>query len=203
MAVLEELRSIDCLTLFSTHYHVLIEQYKNAPGIALYHMTSREEDVLPFASPSAISPTHSSKAASALLRDVTFLYKFKAGVSSKSFGLNVARMAGVRDEVVREAAEVAAMMERVVKPPDEGLAAGQQDAGGLKEGEQVRAKVKGKKGKKGRKEKLPPGWTVEQAAALRKVLRMLNIADAYEANMATANQPAAGADAGAGAGAAQ
>ena len=200
MAVLEELQSIDCLTLFSTHCHVLINSYKEAPGIALYHMTSREEDVLPFASSTATSPSHSSQAATALLKDVTFLYKFEAGVSPKSFGLNVARMAGVKAEVLTEAAHMAALCERrMVIQLNRDKAAGQQKADIVKEGGQEKAEEKAEakakvKGRKGKREKLPPGWTAEQAAALRKVLRGLNIADAYEAGLKAADQPAAGAE---------
>ena len=133
MAVVDELRRIDCLALFSTHYHMLISEYANQPGVALYHMTSKEEDTLSTVASSpkaATSPTSAaSKAASALLRDVTFLYKFQAGVCSKSFGLNVARMAGVPDGVVREAAEVSATFERrLMRSHGRGMAA---QAGGV------------------------------------------------------------------------
>ena len=138
MAVVDELRRIDCLSLFSTHYHVLISEYANQPTVALYHMTSKEENST-FA-PDATSPTAASKAASALLRDVTFLYRFQAGVCSRSFGLNVARMAGVPAAVVGEAAEVSAVFERRLMKSH-----GRREAAGKEGGGQKKSEGKGKK----------------------------------------------------------
>ena len=180
ISVVEELRRMDCLSLFSTHYHMLIDEYTDQPGVALYHMTNKEEDALPFAA-STMSPTHSSKAASALLKDVTFLYKFCAGVSSKSFGLNVARMAGVMDEVVREAAEVSAMFERrLMKSHGQGRAAKRMN------GDEVKGSVHCGKKAETRGVGTGTGWTAEQTAVLRRALMALNLADAHEQKLGIA-----------------
>ena len=169
ITVVDELRRLDCLSLFSTHYHMLVSEYEHQPGVALFHMTSTAEEPLPLVP----SPTHSSKAASALLRDVTFLYKFRAGVCSKSFGLNVARMAGVRDEVVHEAAEVSAIFERrLMRSHGRGRKAlGQADEvnGGEASGAQQAGKGRGKRSAKDRE-------LLKATATLRAALSRLDLA---------------------------
>lgn len=65
--------SIKCRTLFSTHYHVLAEEFEGSPKVSMFTMDY-------------------------ILGEngrVNFLYKFVHGVCSKSFGMNVARMAGI------------------------------------------------------------------------------------------------------------
>lgn len=32
---------IDCMVLFATHYHMLIDEFKDDPRVAMYHMVSR------------------------------------------------------------------------------------------------------------------------------------------------------------------
>ena len=194
ITVVDELRRMDCLTLFSTHYHMLISRYTNQPGVALFHMTSREEDTVPFTT----SPTHSpssSKAASALLRDVTFLYKFAAGVCSKSFGLNVARMAGIPEDVVREAAEVSAMFERRMNKSQQrkrgkvgwvSVSEDKKEGGASSELDKVKAKAKAKAERREAIERTKKLWTPEETALLKKALMRLNIANAYEAKMKAA-----------------
>lgn len=65
---------LKCRTLFSTHYHMLLDEFKDYPGVQNYHM--------------AYKANESGD-------QVIFLYKFVKGECPKSFGLNVARMAGV------------------------------------------------------------------------------------------------------------
>jgi len=83
--------SVDCLALFSTHYHMLIDEFKDDPLIAMYHMACRVE---PGAS------------------DVTFLYKFIKGVAIKSYGSNVAMAAGLPQSIVRRAEQMSERFEQ-------------------------------------------------------------------------------------------
>ncbi|KAJ3091283.1 DNA mismatch repair protein msh6 [Quaeritorhiza haematococci] len=80
------LTQIRCLGLFSTHYGMLTEEYKNNPLVQNMHMSFfSDED----------------------RREVTFLYKLVRGVCPKSYGMNVASMAGVPMEIVDHADSVA------------------------------------------------------------------------------------------------
>lgn len=51
-------------------------------------------------------------------RDVTFLHKLTPGICEKSFGMNVARMAGIPSEIVKRATEVAKEFEISHKKKD-------------------------------------------------------------------------------------
>ena len=81
-AVLKYLvKRVKCLTLFSTHYHMLLNDFRNTKKVAFYHMACKQEG------------NHR----------VTFLYKFIKGECPQSFGLNVAKMSGLHDEVIKNA----------------------------------------------------------------------------------------------------
>lgn len=70
---------VHCRSLFTTHYHMLVEDFKSIPHqVGLYHMQSAYEE--------------SSDR-------VKFLYKFVPGVAPQSFGIYVAKMAGINVRV--------------------------------------------------------------------------------------------------------
>lgn len=73
---------IQCRSLFSTHYHMLLDDYRTYPGVALYHMALRADE-------------HEEK--------VLFLYRFERGECSNSFGMNIAKMAGLDRKIVMRA----------------------------------------------------------------------------------------------------
>jgi DNA mismatch repair protein MSH6 len=78
-AVLKYLvKHIKCMTLFSTHYHMLLNDFRNTKRVGCYHMASVQESKF----------------------KVTFLYKFIKGECPQSFGLNVARMARLPESVI-------------------------------------------------------------------------------------------------------
>lgn len=94
-AVIEFLcRQTRCLTLFSTHYHMLMEEYANDKDIAMYHMAC------------VLSPNNN---------DVTFLYKFRQGTCPKSHGMNVARLAGLPESVVTTAGTMSNSFEKTLE----------------------------------------------------------------------------------------
>ena len=88
-AVLKDLaENIGCLCFFATHFHLLLEDFKLFKTVIMYYMDSEFfEDEL-----------------------VRFLYKFKKGSVGNSFGLSVARFAGLPLSVVEKARKRAADM---------------------------------------------------------------------------------------------
>lgn len=91
-AVLKHLaETTKCRGLFATHYHNLTEEF------------SRHEEVTNFHMACCVEPGR---------RDVVFLYKLQPGVCSKSYGMNVASMAGVPASVIEVAESKAEEFER-------------------------------------------------------------------------------------------
>lgn len=86
-----------CLTMFATHYHSLLEDWKDDESICLCHMKCMvEED----------SSGHEVNKS-----NITFLYTLGAGPCPKSFGINVARLADLPDDVLRRAKNISATFE--------------------------------------------------------------------------------------------
>ena len=77
--------NIKCRTLFTTHYHDIIDWCKNQNGIDLFFMDSNVDDKS---------------------KDITFLYKFKRGICPESFGISVAKLAGLPEEIISLAREI-------------------------------------------------------------------------------------------------
>jgi len=75
-------------TLFATHYHELNELEEKSEHVVNYHVTTKEVG-----------------------KKVIFLRKLKKGGSEHSFGLHVARMAGVPTKVVRRAEKILEQLE--------------------------------------------------------------------------------------------
>ena len=85
-AVAETLaQEIKAKTLFTTHYHELAQLAQEIPGIANARLAVREEQ-----------------------DDVTFLYKVVPGAAQKSYGLYVAKLAGLPPHVVQRAKDLLA-----------------------------------------------------------------------------------------------
>jgi DNA mismatch repair protein MutS len=75
-------------TLFATHYHQLTDLDRDHPRVVNYHLTARE---------------HAG--------GIVFLRKLLPGSTDKSYGIQVAKLAGVPQAVVDRAAEVLAAIE--------------------------------------------------------------------------------------------
>lgn len=90
LAVLRRLAETKTKTLFTTHYHMLIEDIKKIKGVTLVHMDSIIDQNT---------------------KNVIFLYKLKKGECPKSYGINVARMAGLPSGVLGVAERVARVVE--------------------------------------------------------------------------------------------
>ncbi|XP_054841722.1 DNA mismatch repair protein Msh6 isoform X2 [Eublepharis macularius] len=86
-AVVKELsESIKCRTMFSTHYHSLVEDYFHSPSVQLGHMACMVEN-------ETDDPSQET---------ITFLYKFIKGACPKSYGFNAARLADIPEEIIRK-----------------------------------------------------------------------------------------------------
>lgn len=83
-------------TVFSTHYHQLIDAYKSNNSITLGHMSCIVED---------------EKGD----EDVTFLYKFALGACPKSYGFNAARLAGLPKKILEKGSIVSKNIEAEIK----------------------------------------------------------------------------------------
>ncbi len=79
---------VACRALFATHYHELAQLAGKLPGLRNYNVVVREwQD------------------------EIVFLHKIAAGSADKSYGIHVARLAGVPEEVLGRAKEVLAELE--------------------------------------------------------------------------------------------
>jgi DNA mismatch repair protein MutS len=79
---------VGCRTLFATHYHELAQLADKLPGMRNYNVQVREwQD------------------------EILFLHKIAPGSADKSYGIHVARLAGVPEEVLGRAREVLAELE--------------------------------------------------------------------------------------------
>ncbi|XP_041469199.1 DNA mismatch repair protein Msh6-like [Lytechinus variegatus] len=88
-AVVKELSEVvGCRTLFSTHYHSLVEDFSHDPNIRLGHMACMVENE------NEEDPSQET---------ITFLYKFVGGACPKSYGFNAARLADIPDEIIQVA----------------------------------------------------------------------------------------------------
>ncbi|RHY21767.1 hypothetical protein DYB32_009714 [Aphanomyces invadans] len=81
--------------MFATHYHSLVEEYLDHPKVSLGHMNCM------------VDPTNEHK--------VVFLYKLADGICPKSYGLNVAKLADLPQEVIDVAAAKSQQFEQVLQ----------------------------------------------------------------------------------------
>ena len=88
-AVAEHLHErIRCRAIFATHYHELTTLADNSPGLANYSVSAREHG-----------------------GDIVFLHRLTKGAVNRSFGIAVAKLAGLPDGVVARARELLLTLE--------------------------------------------------------------------------------------------
>ncbi|KAG5872856.1 hypothetical protein JTB14_002909 [Gonioctena quinquepunctata] len=88
-AYVKKLTKMKCRTTFSTHYHSLVDSFIGLPEVQLGHMACMVEN--------DDDPTQES---------VTFLYKMAEGTCPKSYGFNVAKLAGLNKSIIVRARQV-------------------------------------------------------------------------------------------------
>ena len=76
-------------TLFATHYHELTKMAEIQPGVKNYRMTIQESG-----------------------KEIIFLRKVQPGAADKSYGIEVARLAGMPRDVLRRAAGILDKLEK-------------------------------------------------------------------------------------------
>ncbi len=89
-AIVEHLHdAIGCRTLFATHYHELVDLEKTKPGLRNANAAVRESD-----------------------GEIVFLHRIAPGGADQSYGIHVARLAGVPASILDRAREILAFLER-------------------------------------------------------------------------------------------
>mmetsp|Transcript_5753 Transcript_5753/g.12165 ORF Transcript_5753/g.12165 Transcript_5753/m.12165 type:complete len:669 (-) Transcript_5753:642-2648(-) len=83
-----------CVTMFATHYHSLLDDWRSNKDVRLGHM----ECICSDDSGEAISNEKGNKNMND--HDITFLYTLGEGACPRSFGINVARLAGIPYDVL-------------------------------------------------------------------------------------------------------
>ena len=90
-AITEHLHDrIGCRALFATHYHELVDLAVDRPGIRNLTVSVAEQD-----------------------DTVVFLHRIVDGAATRSYGIHVARLAGVPEPVIQRAREVLATLEQL------------------------------------------------------------------------------------------
>uniref|UniRef100_A0A7S3A7M2 DNA mismatch repair protein n=1 Tax=Rhodosorus marinus TaxID=101924 RepID=A0A7S3A7M2_9RHOD len=102
-AVVDEILTRACRTLFSTHYQFLTKEFAKHPEAAVYEMAAKVDEER---------------------KDVTFLYKFSPGVAPFSRGIHCARMANIPSTVADAADECARTFEDTVNRRIQSVAEG-------------------------------------------------------------------------------
>jgi DNA mismatch repair protein MutS len=88
--------AIGCRALFATHYHELTALAESSRHVANYSVSAREQD-----------------------DDVVFLHRLVRGAASRSYGVAVAKLAGLPESVLARARAVLATLERGERAPAE------------------------------------------------------------------------------------
>lgn len=105
-----------CVTMSVTHYPVLASLTKEFPGkVSAHYMDYHEEkEDTRMENQDADSDKRNGENSDFRHRStkITFLYKLTRGVASTSYGLNVARLAGIPSEVISHAGEKASILEK-------------------------------------------------------------------------------------------
>lgn len=98
-AILEYVnKNIKCKTLFSTHYHELTSLEHQISTIKNVHVSAKEEN-----------------------GDITFLHKIENGAIDKSYGIHVAKLAGMPEELIKRASEILKHYETKENKKDENI----------------------------------------------------------------------------------
>ena len=100
-------KKIGAKTLFATHYHELVTLEDEFPGIVNYNIAAKKRG-----------------------DNIIFLRKIVRGSTDDSYGIEVAKLAGVPNEVIKRAKEILAVVERTsksLKTSDENTYVGKEE----------------------------------------------------------------------------
>ena len=85
-------KKIGAKTLFATHYHELVTLEEEFPGVVNYNIAAKKRG-----------------------DNITFLRKIIRGSTDDSYGIEVAKLAGIPNEVIKRAKEILAVVERTAQ----------------------------------------------------------------------------------------
>lgn len=97
-SVVDHLARRQCRTLFSTHYHSLVNDLSTHPQVKLGHMACMVENDEEVDDPSQ--------------ENIIFLYQFVDGACPKSYGFHAARLAGLERSIISRGFQQAKVMEK-------------------------------------------------------------------------------------------
>lgn len=86
---ISDLKRLGCKTMFATHYHELTELEDKLSGVKNYYIAVEE-----------------------MGKDIIFLRKIRRGSISGSYGIHVARLAGVPEEILDRASEILNVLDK-------------------------------------------------------------------------------------------
>ena len=113
-AITEHLATeVKCRSLVATHYHELTELAELLSGVCNYNVAVQEyaEQDLGLKD-SKVERSNLEPCKPSTLQGIAFLYKIVAGGASKSYGIHVARLAGIPKPVIERSREVLEELQR-------------------------------------------------------------------------------------------
>ena len=120
-AVLDHFAStVKCRGIFATHYHHIADSHAEDAAVAIKHMACK------VTTPQNTTTTDDHDDGGAVVEEVTFLYKLTQGACPKSYGVNVARLAGLPERIVKRAAVVSSQTQKE-REQQEGMGVGGEE----------------------------------------------------------------------------
>ncbi|MCG3129319.1 MAG: DNA mismatch repair protein MutS [Phycisphaerae bacterium] len=112
-AITEHLaKQTQCLTLVATHYHELTELAELIPGIRNFRVAVQEVGVTTLSSSASQAVGDKGDGLGGDAGGVIFLHRIVEGGADKSYGVHVARLAGVPTPVIRRSIEILDELQR-------------------------------------------------------------------------------------------
>jgi DNA mismatch repair protein MSH6 len=126
-----------CLTLFATHYHSVLDEWQNEPTVRLGHMECIVEGSDPTAANDGDEEMEDERD-----HNITFLYTLGTGACPKSFGINVARLAGLPESILANAKKASASFEAELSGIENNVSVSQRiidsiESGNFEEAERI------------------------------------------------------------------
>ncbi|CAN8069407.1 unnamed protein product [Agarophyton chilense] len=114
---------IGCTTIFVTHYPILASLRSEYPRLVrasyMNYIEAQEKGANGFPEGDRLSLSHEPGEKQTKKSRIVFLYKLTDGVAPSSYGLNVARLAGIPEEIVDEAHSKASELETALESQKE------------------------------------------------------------------------------------
>jgi DNA mismatch repair protein MSH6 len=114
-----------CLTLFATHYHSVLDEWKDDPTVRLGHMACRVTTC------DAASTTNGEMESDGTIE---FLHDIANGACPKSFGINVARLAGLPEPILANAKKASESFEAELSGIENNVSVSQQIVDAIESG---------------------------------------------------------------------